>query len=284
MGGGRQRGGPLIAALTVLACVLAAPAAASAAQFTVNSTADETDLAPGDEACLTAAGKCTLRAAIEEANGLEEFDEVVFDEDVFDGGQTVPSTIALGSELPPLTERGAINGRECATAAGVSGPCVGIDGLGANSALVIRAAEFEISGLAVTGAQTGISVEGAAEFKAQSNWFGIKLDGSAGGNTTGIFVGPGSDRALIGGEGPERGNVFGDNTEDGLDIHGASKVKVLGNDFGIEKDGTTPAPNGKDIEMTSTSDGEFPATGNSIGTRVSFDRPRRARSATVVAT
>jgi CSLREA domain-containing protein len=269
---GRRRYWVLVAALVVLPCALAMPAVASAENFTVNSTADETDVTPGDEACLTAGLKCTLRAAIEEANSLEEFDEIVFDEEVFDGGGTVPSTISLGSSLPTITERGAINGRECPTAAGVGGPCVRIDGPDAEHAALIvdHTEEFEISGLAVTGAQTGVSVDSSSHFSAQASWFGVKLDGSPGGNTTGIFIGPESDKALIGGEGPERGNVFANNTDDGLDIHGAGKVRVLGNYFGTEKDGATPAPNGKDIEVTSTSGGEFQATGNSIGTRVSF--------------
>lgn len=38
------------------------------ANYTVNSTADEPDAAPGSGGCATAGGKCTLRAAIQEAN------------------------------------------------------------------------------------------------------------------------------------------------------------------------------------------------------------------------
>lgn len=41
-----------------------------AATFTVDSTADAIDAAPGNGVCATAAGKCTLRAAIQEANAL----------------------------------------------------------------------------------------------------------------------------------------------------------------------------------------------------------------------
>lgn len=36
--------------------------------FTVNSTSDDVDANPGDGACATSAGLCTLRAAIMEAN------------------------------------------------------------------------------------------------------------------------------------------------------------------------------------------------------------------------
>lgn len=38
------------------------------AQYVVNSTLDEPDLAPGDGACQTASGVCTLRAAVQESN------------------------------------------------------------------------------------------------------------------------------------------------------------------------------------------------------------------------
>jgi CSLREA domain-containing protein len=56
----------LVAAVTLVTPV----PAALAATFTANSTADESDFAPGDGVCLTAAGECTLRAAIQEANAL----------------------------------------------------------------------------------------------------------------------------------------------------------------------------------------------------------------------
>src|SRR5688500_1837174 len=41
---------------------------AYAASFTVNSTADQPDVSPGDGICRTASNTCTLRAAIMEAN------------------------------------------------------------------------------------------------------------------------------------------------------------------------------------------------------------------------
>jgi CSLREA domain-containing protein len=264
--GGRRRGA-LITALAVLACALIGPTAATA--YTVDSTADGVDAVPGNEICLTAGGNCTLRAAIEEANiSLGEFDEILFDEEVFDG--QLGSTIALGTSLPAVVDRGFINGRTCATAAAVSGPCVGIDGPSEEDpALTVdHAEEVEIWGLAVTGAETAVSVDGSAFFTAQASWFGVALDGSVGGNGTGVLIGPGSNRALIGSEGSERGNVFAYNSGDGLDIHGANKARVFGNYFGVEKDGVTPAANGKDIEVTSVEG--FEAAGTRIGTNVTF--------------
>jgi CSLREA domain-containing protein len=47
-----------------------------AALFRVNSVADDVDAAPGDGACATAGGACTLRAAVQEANALAGPDRI----------------------------------------------------------------------------------------------------------------------------------------------------------------------------------------------------------------
>ena len=64
---------PVLAAL-VTAAVLAGPA--SAATFVVNSTADTLDTNVGNGVCLTSAGTCTLRAAIQEANAQSNPDTI----------------------------------------------------------------------------------------------------------------------------------------------------------------------------------------------------------------
>jgi CSLREA domain-containing protein len=67
----------------VLALGLAWVPVARAAVFTVNSTADEVDASPGNGACATADGACTLRAAIQEANALAGNDMIVLPAGVF---------------------------------------------------------------------------------------------------------------------------------------------------------------------------------------------------------
>jgi len=52
----------------LVAAALAAPACA--ATFVVDSAIDAVDEGPGDGICRTAAGACTLRAAVQEANAL----------------------------------------------------------------------------------------------------------------------------------------------------------------------------------------------------------------------
>ncbi len=74
-------------------------AVASAADFTVNSNADQTDAVPGNGTCATAGGVCTLRAAVVEAEGLLGADTI-----------TVPAmTISLGSQLS-ITKTVTISG------------------------------------------------------------------------------------------------------------------------------------------------------------------------------
>ncbi|HLM60038.1 MAG TPA: choice-of-anchor Q domain-containing protein, partial [Pyrinomonadaceae bacterium] len=47
--------------------------------LTVNNSADSNDISPGDGLCLDANGKCTLRAAIQEANSASNQDVIIFD-------------------------------------------------------------------------------------------------------------------------------------------------------------------------------------------------------------
>ncbi len=263
--GGRRAVALLAAALIALTCALVLPAAASAETFLVNSTGDQTDAVLGDEFCATDGGACTLRAAIEESNSAEGEDTIVFDKEGIFNGQ-VAGTISLGTGLPPIVHPVTING-ECVVAQ--TQPCAGVDGPGmSEAALVVENTEAAIEGLAITGAKTGIEVVGGPRFKALLDWFGVKLDGSAGGNETGMLLGPGLEAGRIGNEGET--NVFANSQEDGLDIHGASNVRVMSGYFGVGPDGTTPAPNGgKDIEVASLGGSEpSPAVGNQIGTQL----------------
>ncbi len=68
--------------LASLALVLAAALsfggadAGAATTFAVTSTVDAVDVLPGDGVCSTAAGLCTLRAAVQEANALAGADTI----------------------------------------------------------------------------------------------------------------------------------------------------------------------------------------------------------------
>jgi CSLREA domain-containing protein len=256
-----------VSLLIAACCLLALPSAAMAVQYTVDSTLDEPDANPGTGGCVTAGGKCTLRAAIQESNAST----LVVDEIQFDGtfnGQLV-DTITLGGLLPPITNPVGINAGLCPTQAGQSGPCVGIEASALSYGLSVENTNtVGISGLAITGATTGIRVVNSSQtFVARNNWLGLKLDGSNGsGANTGIWLDPDSDNAIIGGTAAGQGNVFVNNAAEGLDIEGASNADVLGNYFGVKADGVTAATNGKNIEITDANG--FEATNNEVGTKV----------------
>jgi CSLREA domain-containing protein len=257
-----------VSLLIATCCLLVLPSAAMAVQYTIDSTLDEPDANPGTAGCLTAGGKCTLRAAIQESNASTlVVDEILFDASF--NGQLV-DTITLGSLLPPIVNPVGINAGLCATQAGQGGPCAGIEALGFSYGLSVENTDtVEIAGLAITGATTGIRVVNSSQsFVARNNWLGVKLDGNnVMGSNTGIWLDPDSNAATIGGASAGQGNVFVNNSFEGLDIEGADNAKVMGNYFGVKADGVTKAANGKNIEITDTD--AFEATSNEVGTTIS---------------
>ncbi|MCU1288203.1 MAG: hypothetical protein JWN60_432, partial [Acidobacteria bacterium] len=74
--------------------------------FTINSTGDSNDSSPSDGVCLDSAGKCTLRAALQQANAAPGLDEISF------VGLPTPATIQLS--LP--------NGISITDAVNITGP------------------------------------------------------------------------------------------------------------------------------------------------------------------
>ncbi len=70
------KGGAVLAVLATLALLLFLQAPAWAATFNVNAERDAPDANPGDGQCATAAGDCTLRAAVMEANANGQADTI----------------------------------------------------------------------------------------------------------------------------------------------------------------------------------------------------------------
>ncbi|MGA8047887.1 MAG: right-handed parallel beta-helix repeat-containing protein, partial [Dermatophilaceae bacterium] len=68
---------PVLALLLVVPMLAVQPSAAASLTFHVTSTVDALDAQVGDGACATAAGECTLRAAVQEANATTTPDTVV---------------------------------------------------------------------------------------------------------------------------------------------------------------------------------------------------------------
>lgn len=138
--------------LALLVASLALPAAASAATFVVNSTADEHDAAIGDHHCATAAGACTLRAALDETNDSHAADVITFD---LAQGAEIQLT---GAQLEMRARGGAVRvlgpGRDALFVHGGTGRILWVEaGVTASvSGLTMRFATVETKSIEPTGA------------------------------------------------------------------------------------------------------------------------------------
>ena len=254
------------ALLISTALLLAVPTFAAAATYTVNVKSDEPDANPGDGVCETnEPGECTLRAALETANASAGAEDEIKFAAAFDGKADDTIQLFLG-DLP--VEEGVIiagtPGVPCDTAAGPKGPCVGVDG----GSFDVEAEGVTIRGIAITGTELAINVaNGSVGFVAEGNWLGVDLQGGVGGGTPrGIYLGPGSDSALIGDDTVAERNVFANSETYGLWINGASNTVVRGNYFGVAPNGTTEADNGRNIVVTD--DGGEKAEFTEIGEKI----------------
>jgi CSLREA domain-containing protein len=269
IGSGRRRALHLVSLLAIFAALLGHAVAARAATFTVDSVGDAGKAAAG-AACETAAGECTLRAAIEAADQDPDFDTVDFDSAEFPGG--VGGTVEPGTALPAITAPMTIDGQCPARQFGEFpyGTCVGLDAAGRPYGFLVEADEVTVRGIAITGATVGIDVMNSAdEFAARNDVLGANLAAEAGPNGTGILLGPGADEARIGTyaeNGTAGDDVFVANTDVGLKLEGASRAVVRNSAFG-----TPSTPNGTDIEIGDASTGGriVKAVDNEIGAKKS---------------
>ena len=106
--------------------------------FSVNSLLDTPDVAPGNGECVDANGKCTLRAAIQEANSFGGDDTINF---------LITGTINLTGALPVLSSNININGPG-------SGSLTVRRDIGGNYRIFQSSATSSISGLLITNGRT----------------------------------------------------------------------------------------------------------------------------------
>jgi CSLREA domain-containing protein len=134
----------------IAACLLGAHATAWSAPltFTVNSTTDAVDTAPGNGVCATAAGACTLRAAIQEANAHAGLDTISIP------AGTYVLTIAGRDE--DLAATGDLDITDTVTIAGAGAPTVIIDGNGIDRVFdVFPSGTTTISGVTIRNGNPG---------------------------------------------------------------------------------------------------------------------------------
>ena len=145
----RRRG-----AVLLLGLLAAWPAAA--ATFTVDTTIDETDSAPGDGLCRSLAQRCSLRAAVQEANALAGADRVVLPAGAF--------ALTLAGRGENAAATGDLDVTDELDIAGAGEPSTLIDAAGLDRVFdnLAGAAEapLRISGLTIEAGDAGGGVAG----------------------------------------------------------------------------------------------------------------------------
>jgi len=235
-----------IATRLALALALFATPIASAATFTVTSTADS--------------GAGTLRQAIDDANGTVGSDSIAFaipeeDCDLFDG----ICEIEILSDLPEITGGLLIDGvtqpryglapdHVCATSSEPLRPRVEITGNVDTIFRVTSADRVIIRGLALGRANYPIRAESGGRVTVQCNLFGLSIDGDTRfGFNSGVCLGcfgSTANPSIIGTDGDgindaAEGNVFTAGAI-GVNVSAGNDNRIAGNLFGVHPDGVTP--------------------------------------------
>ena len=245
--------GVFLAALMAASLTLAAHPAHASITFTVDSTADYGDQTPGDGKCDTGTimvigERCTLRAAIQEANASSGADVIEFGI-----AGTGVHTIAPTTGLPKITGPVTINGYS-QQGAQPNTKAVGSDAVlkvmlsGASApgaeGLVMGASNSTVKGLVINRWNMGIRIDGsnAAGNKITGNYIGTDDSGTQKlSNGLGIRVYEGSYNTIGGATAAAR-NVISANSGSGVGIgDGGPNLtgnKVIGNYIGTDATGT----------------------------------------------
>ena len=223
-------------------------------QIVVNSTADDGDANTSDGICSTGgtnsqgAPRCTLRAAIQQANVTGD-DSIGFAIPTTEAGYTASP---LGFRLTPATSLPAPSRRMTIDAttqpqfASVGRPVVEIRGPGPGSGHGLRLLNRTVvRGLAINGFDVGIQVPTPGGGSVlQTNHLGTDVTGTVGlGNAAQGLVVEASD-VTVGGPSPSARNVVSGNGADGILVTGAGdRLVLLNNHIGTDLSGAVAVPN-----------------------------------------
>ncbi len=223
----------ICAALAVVLWGRLVPSADAASTFVVNSTGDGSDANIVDNICDDGAGRCTLRAAIQQANATPGADTVNF------RIGTGPQTITPAFSLPSVNESLTI---DATTQPGFTGsPVVVLSGNGlSGEGLFLSSGSITVRGLVINGFRGAGIYAGAAGIVIEGNYIGTDAAGAAAvANGWGVSVGlPG---VKIGGTTPSARNVISGNAV-GIVLRDTASV-VRGNYIGLAANGVSPLPN-----------------------------------------
>ena len=212
-----------------------------AATFTVNSTGDTADAAPGNGACNDGTGACTLRAAIQESNALAGADTINFN--IGAGTPTIAPLTALPSVTGVVSIQGATGGatRIQLNGAGAGAGANGLTLSAGSGGSLVRALVINRFG------GWGIRIESASN-TVEACWIGLDSAGSTSvaGNTAGgvLVTGAAATSNLIGGSSTAARNVISHNGANGVQIDtSANGNQVQGNYIGTNAGANIAAGN-----------------------------------------
>jgi len=246
----------------------------SGGHFVVDTSSDNAsahDSHPGDGLCSTSAARCTLRAAIEEANAHPGPDLITFAQttyiivDITAGpwpaltGQTTIDASGVWDTThnrPGVTLTTWDRSRTILRLAADDCQIYGLEIIDSASFEVTSA--YNIIGGAAVGQRnlfysnhTGIWIMGSgAQYNlVRGNFIGLNPAGNlAAPNQYGVMVSAGASNNTIGGSSPMEGNVISGNERNGVFINsaGSDGNALGGNIIGLSADGNVALPNGQD--------------------------------------
>jgi choice-of-anchor C domain-containing protein len=243
----------------------------------VNHNGDAADANLGDGYCATAAGVCTLRAAIGEFNLLPPqaggTPTVAFALPGCSASTQPACTLSPASVLPTVSVPMRLDAQ---TQPGwTQAPLVVINGASAGSVhgLNLAAPGAGVHGFVIHSfsAGAGINVQSTAtQARIGGNWIGLDGGGASAGNQNGLNID--AAQVQVGGNTAAQRNVIGSNSSQGIAASGASVV-IRGNHFGLAPDGLAGRANGShgirgSGAFSATIGGSEPGEGNVFGSSV----------------
>ena len=235
--------------------------------FTVNSTND-----PGTGTCD--AVECTLREAINAANGSGGFDEITFN--IAGAG---PFTIQPVTELPAVTEAININGYtqsgsvQNTSCTGTATLQIVLNGALAplsSNGLTLMTGSSTIQGLVINGFDgNGIEIMSGSN-TVRGNFIGTNAAGTAAvpNNTNGVQITGGTSNS-IGTNFLQFRNVISGNAGRGIVVSGlggANGTQIRGNYIGTSADGNSDVGNGSDgVDISQSANNVVGGTSSILG-------------------
>jgi CSLREA domain-containing protein len=136
--------------------MLFAATGAHAASFTVNTTADSVDASPGNGICGDSLGRCSLRAAIMEANALPGADTIALPAGTY--------TLAIPGAGEDAGATGDLNIASDLTITGAGAAGTIVDGVGQDRVIKVNSGSVTISGLTVRNGSSASLGSGIQNF------------------------------------------------------------------------------------------------------------------------